>query len=64
MTIKAFAAVFASAGLATQASVTGAMVVTLGVATGSLIWWLALTTGVWTLRHMVSDKAVITVNRV
>ena len=64
MTIMAFAAVFASAGLATQASVTGAVVVTLGVASGSLIWWLALSTGVWTLRHMVSDKAVIIVNRV
>ena len=63
MTIMAFAAVFASAGLVTQAGVGSSLVVTLGVACGSLFWWLALTTGVWVVRHAVSDRVMLIVNR-
>lgn len=64
MTIMAFAAIFAGAGLVTQAGTGSALVVTLGVALGSLAWWVALTTGVWAVRHAVSDKAMVVVNRV
>lgn len=64
MTIMAFAAVFASAGLVAQAGVGSAAIVTAGVAVGSLAWWLALTTGVWVVRHAVSDRVMLWVNRV
>lgn len=63
MTIMAFAAVFASAGLSTATS-GAAAVATLGVLTGSLTWWIALVTVVAGLRHAVSDGAVRAVNRV
>ncbi len=64
MTIMAFAAIFAGAGLVAQAGTGSALVVTIGVACGSLAWWLALSTGVWAVRHTVSDKAMVIVNRV
>lgn len=64
LTIMAFAAVFASAGLVAQAGVASAAIVTVGVALGSLGWWLALTTGVWTLRHAVSERIMLGINRV
>ena len=64
MTIMAFAAIFAGAGLVAQAGPGSALVVTLGVAIGSLSWWLALSTGVWAVRHAVSDRAMLIVNRV
>jgi putative LysE/RhtB family amino acid efflux pump len=64
MTIMAFAAVFAGAGLVAQAGAGSALAVTLGVACGSMLWWLALTTGVWAVRHAVSDSAMVVVNRV
>jgi putative LysE/RhtB family amino acid efflux pump len=64
MTIMAFAAIFAGAGLVAQAGTGSALVVTVGVACGSLAWWLALSTGVWAVRHAVSDKAMVIVNRV
>jgi arginine exporter protein ArgO len=60
----AFAAIFAGAGLVAQAGTGSALVVTIGVACGSLAWWLALSTGVWAVRHTVSDKAMVIVNRV
>jgi putative LysE/RhtB family amino acid efflux pump len=64
MTIMAFAAIFAGAGLVAQAGAGSAVVVTLGVAIGSLSWWLALSTGVWAVRHAVSDRVMLIVNRV
>ena len=64
MTIMAFAAIFAGAGLVAQAGAGSALVVTLGVALGSLAWWLALSTVVWAVRHAVSDRAMVIVNRV
>jgi putative LysE/RhtB family amino acid efflux pump len=64
MTIMAFAAIFAGAGLVAQAGTGSALVVTVGVACGSLAWWLALSTGVWAVRHAISDRAMLIVNRV
>ncbi len=64
MTIMAFAAIFAGAGLVAQAGTGSALVVTLGVALGSLSWWVALSTGVWAVRHAVSDRAMVIVNRI
>lgn len=64
MTIMAFAAIFAGAGLVAQAGTGSALIVTLGVALGSLAWWIALTTGVWAVRHAVSERAMVVVNRV
>ena len=64
MTIMAFAAIFAGAGLVAQTGTGSALVVTLGVALGSLSWWLALSTGVWAVRHTVSDRVMLIVNRI
>lgn len=64
MTIMAFAAIFAGAGLVAQAGTGSALVVTLGVALGSLSWWVALSTGVWAVRHAVSERVMLIVNRV
>lgn len=64
MTIMAFAVIFAGAGLVAQAGAGSAVVVTVGVAIGSLSWWLALSTGVWAVRHAVSDRVMLIVNRV
>ena len=64
LTIMAFAAIFASAGLVAQPGAGSAVVVTLGVACGSLSWWLALTTGVWAVRHAVSERVMLIVNRI
>jgi putative LysE/RhtB family amino acid efflux pump len=63
MTIMAFGAVFASAGLITQGTVSSAVVATAGVALGSLSWWVALITAVALMRHKVSDAGVRRVNR-
>ncbi len=64
LTIMAFAAVFASAGLVAQAGIASAGIVTAGVALGSLAWWLALTTGVWAVRQAVSERVMLWINRI
>jgi len=64
MTIMAFAAIFAGAGLVAQPGVASALTVTIGVAVGSLLWWLALVTGVWAVRHAVSPDVVLIINRI
>ena len=64
MTIMAFAAIFVSAGLVAQPGAGSALIVTLGVGCGSLAWWLVLSSGVWAVRHAISDRAMVIVNRV
>lgn len=64
VTIIAFAAIFAGAGLVAQPGVGNALTATAGVALGSLLWWLALVTGVWAIRHALSGRAMLLVNRV
>jgi len=64
MTIMAFGAIFASAGLTAAPSPAAAAVATLGVAFGSLTWWVALTSVVSAARHGLSSKAVTWVSRV
>lgn len=64
MTIMAFAAIFAGAGLVAQPGVTSAVTVTAGVAAGSLVWWLTLVTGVWAVRHAISPDAIVIINRI
>lgn len=64
MTIIAFAAIFAGAGLVAQPGAGNALIATAGVALGSLLWWLALVTGVWAIRHVLSGRAMLLVNRV
>jgi putative LysE/RhtB family amino acid efflux pump len=64
MTIMAFAAVFASSGLVGQATASSAGIATLGVALGSLSWWLALSTVVALMRHAVSGRTMLLVNRI
>ena len=62
MTIMAFAAIFVGAGLVAQPGTGSAVIVTIGVGCGSLAWWLVLSTGVWAVRHAISDRVMIIVN--
>ena len=63
MTVMAFGAVFASAGLVAEPSLTSAALATLGVASGSLAWWLGLTTVVAVMRHAVGERTMLWINR-
>jgi len=62
MTIMAFGAIFAGAGLSAQPGETSALVATAGVTAGSLAWWAILVTGVSLARHAVSGKALGAIN--
>jgi len=64
MTIMAFGAVFASAGLAAQPGSVSAAVATAGVASGSLAWWIALVTVSSLARARVGGKVLAGVSRV
>lgn len=64
MTIIAFAAIFAGAGLVAQPGIASAITVTTGVALGSFLWWIALVTAAWSVRHAMSERAMLVVNRV
>jgi putative LysE/RhtB family amino acid efflux pump len=64
LTIMAFAAIFAGAGLVAQPGLSTAAVATLGVASGSLAWWITLSTGTALARHGAGDSLLLWVNRV
>lgn len=64
MTILAFAAIFAGAGLVVQPGAVNAAIATAGVAAGSLMWWLVLVSGVWAVRHALSRGAIEAIDRV
>lgn len=63
MTIMAFGAVFASAGLSVGPSIPAAVTATAGVAAGSLSWWTLLTAGVASVRHGLGDRLLVWVSR-
>jgi threonine/homoserine/homoserine lactone efflux protein len=64
-TILAFAAVFASAGLAVSGGGWAVPAVTVaGVLGGSLLWWAVLVTAVGALRERVGERALTWVTRV
>ena len=64
MTIMAFGAVFASAGLVAQPGIMSAAVATVGIASGSLSWWLLLVTGVTLARTAAGPRLVSAVSKV
>lgn len=64
MTIIAFSAIFAGAGLVSQSTWQGAVTVTAGVALGSLAWWVALSVSVAAIRHGLSQSVMVWINRV
>ncbi len=64
LTIMAFAAVFAGAGLVAQPGLDSAIAVTLGIAVGSLLWWVLLVTIVWSIRHTLRPSVMLVINRV
>ena len=64
MTIMAFAAIFAGAGLVAQPGPGSAGIATIGVACGSLTWWIVLTSGTALARHAAGDRLLLWVNRV
>lgn len=63
VTIIAFGAIFAGAGLVAQPGVVEAGVAVAGVAVGSLLWWLALTSIVAGVRHSLNPRALLWINR-
>jgi threonine/homoserine/homoserine lactone efflux protein len=64
MTILSFVAIFAGAGLATQAAgASGAALMVLGVFIGSATWWLLLSGGVSLLRGRIDGRVMTWVNR-
>lgn len=58
MTVVAFGAVFAGAGLESARGVAGAFVATAGVAAGSFTWWIALASSVALSRHALTPTAI------
>lgn len=62
MTIMAFGAIFASAGLGAQPGALSAAIATAGVASGSLVWWATLVTGVALARHAVGSRLLSGIN--
>jgi len=63
MTIMAFGAIFATAGLTAAPTLASAAVATAGVALGSLSWWVALVAGVTLAKHGLGDRLVAWVTR-
>jgi len=63
MTIMAFGAIFAGAGLTAEPTATSAAIATVGVAAGSLTWWVALTAAVSLAKHGLGDRIVSGVTR-
>lgn len=63
MTIVSFIAVFATLGGDVAGTRSAAVVMVLGVLTGSALWWLALAFGVAAIRHRVGSRALQTINR-
>jgi putative LysE/RhtB family amino acid efflux pump len=64
MTLIAFAAIFAAAGVGeTHGNYLGAAVLVAGVVLGSALWWLILCGTVGWLHRKVNDRVLIFVNR-
>lgn len=64
-TILSFAAIFAGLGLGTTAVESGAaLILVLGVFTGSGLWWLLLSCGISRLRHRLTPQRLQWVNRI
>lgn len=61
-TMMAFIAVFAGFGLGADLGVTDAGFMVLGVFLGSSLWWLSLSMVVSSIRHMISEKALVMLN--
>lgn len=59
-----FAAVCAGADLASQTKTGSALIVTVGVAGGSLLWWLALTSGAGFARRALGEHPMRLINRI
>lgn len=63
-TILSFALFFAGLGLASSADTLSALLVVVGVFSGSLAWWIILSGGVSLVRHKLSDSFALWVGRI
>lgn len=63
MTIMAFGAIFAGSGLASEPTAGSAATATIGVALGSLAWWVVLTAVVTFAKAGLGDRLVAGVTR-
>ena len=65
LTILSFAAIFAGIGVgSTSKNVLSAIVVVLGVFTGSTLWWVILTSGISLLRKKMNSQWFLWINRI
>jgi putative LysE/RhtB family amino acid efflux pump len=64
MTVMAFGAILAGSGLSAQPGATSALVATIGIATGSLSWWVVLVTGTSAAHAAVGPRLGAWVSRV
>jgi threonine/homoserine/homoserine lactone efflux protein len=62
MTILSFLAIFAGAGIAGSSDLS-ALLIVIGVFSGSAAWWLLLSGGVSLLRHRFDSRVMLWVNR-
>ena len=62
MTIIAFGAIFAGAGLVAQPGLASAALATAGVASGSLCWWAILVSGIALARRAVGNHLLAGIN--
>lgn len=63
LTILSFIAVFATLGGDAATTTTAALVMVLGVWSGSALWWLALALGVAAIRHRIGPRVMRGINR-
>ena len=65
LTILSFAAIFAGIGVgSTSKNFLSAIVVVLGVFTGSTLWWIILTSGISLLRKKMNSQCLQWINRI
>jgi threonine/homoserine/homoserine lactone efflux protein len=64
ITLLSFAVIFAKVGAAAAAGFAEVAVLVGGVFLGSLLWWLGLSFGIASVRHMAGDIVMLWINRV
>lgn len=64
ITLVSFAVIFAKVGASATAGFGDVLVLVLGVFCGSLLWWLGLSFGIASVRHMAGEIVMMWLNRV
>ncbi|HVA14306.1 MAG TPA: LysE family transporter [Stellaceae bacterium] len=64
ITLLSFAMIFAKVGAGATAGIGDISVLVAGVFAGSLLWWLSLSFGIASVRHMAGNIVMLWINRV